>query len=75
MRLRSLAMSRLQQLFPSSNLARKLAEPTNARCRIRACPYPSVREGLCRSHLADAIACASTMPSTAGVRSDFRVAV
>jgi hypothetical protein len=37
---------------------------SNGRCSVRACAYPATRDGKCRSHLADARAEYSLMPST-----------
>jgi hypothetical protein len=38
----------------------------NARCTVRACPFPAVKDGLCRSHLSDLYSECSVLPSTAG---------
>jgi len=68
-----LALTLERQLFPSHYPSppppatnAKPAAPTSAstRCSERACPYPSVSDGRCRSHLLDATMQRSLLPST-----------
>jgi hypothetical protein len=67
-----LAVANLRRLFPRSqyvqNLNRKLKPATTGRCQQKACPFPIYdhERGLCRGHLADAMAQYSTLPSALG---------
>jgi hypothetical protein len=72
--LHDLATRRLRQLFPSSRLVRSLSQKVDAasasastRCKERGCPYPSLKDGLCRSHIADLSMEYSAMRSTTAV--------
>jgi hypothetical protein len=66
-----LAVARLRALFPTSRMVRELdaklrAVPPPAKCSERACPFPPFKNGLCRSHAADAVAQYSVSSSMLG---------
>jgi len=65
----ALAERQLRKLFPGSLAVRRLdakAVVASSRCQERACVYPAMANGRCRLHLIDAVAEASTLPSTLG---------
>ena len=70
MNLHDLAVTRLQQLFPTSRAVRALemrqiddilARP---QCRQKACPFPAAIDGLCKAHALDRRAEYSVMKSS-----------
>lgn len=84
-----LAVAQLNRLFPGSSIVRKLNKTkpapaavktvnvmttiASARCSEKACVYPSYSNGKCRQHLSDALATASTLPSTSGPMTQGRL--
>ena len=65
-----LAVARLRRLFPRCRIVRQMdarAAEHNAivssRCKVRACPWPSSRDGWCRQHFIDSLAERSVLPS------------
>jgi hypothetical protein len=76
--LTSLAISRLRALFAGSRCVKELdhkiklaalmaATGNMTHCARKGCPFPPVRDGMCRQHAADAVAQYSTTPSMLGV--------
>jgi hypothetical protein len=67
------AAENLRRYFPNSAYVKKLNEklaasskPISVQCTQRACPWPLLRDGLCRQHALDAVAERSTMPCGLG---------